>query len=472
MPTQLTTRAQVSGYRFLLKRFEHALIRRDVRMLHDPMAVQFRALMVSMVLGVLALGACAVLGLLRPQGAVGNAHIIVGKDSSALYVLRDGTLHPVLNLASARLVAGAAETPTSVKESQLASYPRGPLVGIPGAPDALPGSDAKSSDWTMCESVTPVSGASRIVVAGRPALGPGLRALDSGDALLVASNGTNYLLFDGKRAQVDLANDATVRSLKLQGIEPRTIGSGLLDATVPIPALSPPVIPQLGKPSPVPGVKIGAVIRVSGTSSTDVYVALADGVQPISPLAADFIRNDDSLGMDDVIAVPPDALRGIPVVSELPLGAFPAARPRLLSGDDLPVACVAWSRSSDDGNASLRLLAGSSWPMPPAAVPVGMVSGGVDPSRIDAAYLAPSSGEFVQSTGIAPDSTRRDSLFYITDNGIRYGIPDTATAGILGLTGKPKLAPWEIIGQLVPGPELTPDAAQTAYDTLPRPNQR
>ncbi|MBF6247361.1 type VII secretion protein EccB, partial [Nocardia elegans] len=40
MPAQLTTKAQVNGYRFLLRRLDHALVRRDVRMLHDPMRSQ------------------------------------------------------------------------------------------------------------------------------------------------------------------------------------------------------------------------------------------------------------------------------------------------------------------------------------------------------------------------------------------------------------------------------------------------
>ncbi|WP_280228711.1 type VII secretion protein EccB, partial [Nocardia cyriacigeorgica] len=47
MPAQLTTRQQVNGYRFLLRRLDHALVRRDVRMLHDPMRSQLRSLLVG-----------------------------------------------------------------------------------------------------------------------------------------------------------------------------------------------------------------------------------------------------------------------------------------------------------------------------------------------------------------------------------------------------------------------------------------
>ena len=78
---QLTTKAQVNGYRFLIKRLEHALVRRDVRMLHDPMRSQLQALVVGTVLGLLVLGGCGVYGLVRPQGSVGDATIIVSKNS-------------------------------------------------------------------------------------------------------------------------------------------------------------------------------------------------------------------------------------------------------------------------------------------------------------------------------------------------------------------------------------------------------
>ena len=97
MPAQLTTKAQVNGYRFLLRRLEHALIRRDVRMLHDPMRSQLRSLMVGLVLAILVLAGFGVYGLIKPQGSVGKSQIIISKKAGAMYVVLDGRLHPVLN---------------------------------------------------------------------------------------------------------------------------------------------------------------------------------------------------------------------------------------------------------------------------------------------------------------------------------------------------------------------------------------
>src|SRR6476661_6275888 len=169
MPAQPTTRWQVSGYRFLVRRMEHALVRRDVRMLHDPMRSQSRALTVGVILACLGLAACGVLALLRPQDRIGDNKILVGKDSGAMFVVLGDTVHPVLNLASARLAVGEAAKPSVVKDSAISVRPRGPLVGIPGAPSALP-FDAKGTGrtWTVCDTVGAdgESGASNSVLIG------------------------------------------------------------------------------------------------------------------------------------------------------------------------------------------------------------------------------------------------------------------------------------------------------------------
>ncbi|MEU0503774.1 type VII secretion protein EccB [Nocardia sp. NPDC005998] len=471
MASQLTTRAQVNGYRFLIRRLEHALIRRDVRMLHDPMRVQWRSLVVGLVLGLLGVAGAAILSFLHPQGAVDNNAVIVGKDSGALYVMLNGTLHPALNLASARLIAGADAAPTSVKESELMGYPRGPMLGIPGAPATLPGAAESDSDWTACDTTTPVSGASTLVFAGRPRQDRSVHPLGRDEAVLVSVHGTTYLLYDGKHAQVDLTDDVIARSLKLAGAQPRAVGAGLLDATVPVPAIAVPTVPMAGQPGPVMGAKVGSVIKVNGINSSELYVAVTTGVQPISPFAAEVLRNANSVGDSDVIQVTPDALSGVPVVNTLALNDFPVQRPKVLSADDFPVVCSSWSKPADDRDATIGLTAAKTWPLPASATPVPMASGGVGPDRIDAAYVRPSSGEFVQITGIVPGSVRRDGLFYIADTGIRYGIPDLGTARMLGMPAEPKLAPWEIVGLLIPGPELTRSAALVAHDTLPDPRK-
>nr|WP_246461236.1 type VII secretion protein EccB [Nocardia transvalensis] len=495
----MTTRAQVNGYRFLLRRLDHALVRRDVRMLHDPMRSQSRSLLVGAVLGLIAVAGCAILAFLRPQGSIGDAHIVMGKDSGALYVVvpdGDGnnpdktkaTLHPVLNLASARLITGSSESPRSVKDSKLGSMPRGPLLGIPGAPGALPASgQGGRSDWTLCDAVALSStgsaagatSATMTVLAGRPRLDDRMHATQPGEALLAKRGDKTYLIYDGKRAVIDPRNTVMARSLDMSA-RPRPVTTGLLDAAREVAPLTAPQIPQAGQPGPgkLSGVPVGGVVSVVSVVDPEhpsMYVVLSDGVQPVSSFAAQVIRNADSHGMSEIKRIPPDLLDGVPMVNSLPVDQFPEQAPKILSAEDAPVACLSWSKptgpgASADGpadRATVTVLAGNRLPLPDSAKPVVMASGGAR-DHVEAVYVPPATGEFVQVTGIEPGSPRRDGLFFVADNGIRYGIPDKETAAQLGLEKTPRLAPWAVVGQLVPGPTLNKTDALVSHDTLPQ----
>ena len=126
MPAQVTTRAQVNGYRFLIRRLEHALIRADSRMIHDPMRGQIRSLLVGLVIAILITGAAGVLAFFKPSPNIGNAQILLSTSNGGLYVRIGDRLHPVLNLASARLITGKADAPKSVSDKWLNQLPRGP----------------------------------------------------------------------------------------------------------------------------------------------------------------------------------------------------------------------------------------------------------------------------------------------------------------------------------------------------------
>ena len=65
-----TTKAQVSGHRFLVRRVEHGLVLGDIRMLHDPLGARRRALLFGLTAVVLiGLGAADIrqLGPLSTQ---------------------------------------------------------------------------------------------------------------------------------------------------------------------------------------------------------------------------------------------------------------------------------------------------------------------------------------------------------------------------------------------------------------------
>ncbi|WP_216901185.1 type VII secretion protein EccB [Nocardia alni] len=469
MPAPLTTRAQVNGYRYLLRRYDHALIRWDARMLHDPMRAQFRSLVIGAVLSIMIVAGAAILALIHPQPTMGNAKIVMGKDSGQLFVVVNGVLHPALNLASARLIAQSDETPTALADARL-TEPRGPVMGIPGAPAALLGSASGGrSQWSVCDAIsaatgnvvsTVIDGPLRTTSAGRA------RPLGADESVLVTRDDHTYLLFDGKRAELDPSDPTLARVMSLSFHSARPVGAGLLNSATPVPALVPPTIQGLGGPGPgrLASVPVGAVIRVQDVDSDGLYVVLNDGVQKVSPFAAEVIRTANSEGMGEIPMVTPDRLRGIPVVDKLATDQFPDRVPTILDAQDDPVTCLSWAKNTGDPAATTSLLAGNALPLTSTAEPVTMASTG---DHADAAYVPPGTGEYVQATDIAPTSVARGPLFYITDAGVRYGVPDVRTAAVLGLGSTPRPAPWQIVGRLVAGPMLSQAAALNSYDTLP-----
>ena len=111
-------------------------------MIHDPMRGQMRSLIVGVVIAVLITGACGVLAFFKPAPSIGDAQILLSKSSGAGFVRIGDRVHPVLNLASARLIVGANESPKEVDDKFLNPLPRGAMVGIIGAPTNIRGADS------------------------------------------------------------------------------------------------------------------------------------------------------------------------------------------------------------------------------------------------------------------------------------------------------------------------------------------
>lgn len=471
MAAQPTTRWQVNGYRFLVRRMEHALVRRDVRMLHDPMRSQSRALAVGAVVASLVLAACAALALIRPQGKIGDASIVVGKDSGAMFVVLDRTLRPVLNLASARLILDTAAEPVMVDEDELGTLPRGSLVGIPGAPSALPhDSSGESTGWTVCDSGRAGNSVTTSIIAGRPELGPQIATLADDEVLLVRSADGDHLVYDGTRARIDLTNRSLTRALGIEGIDPRPISRGLLNAIPEVPAIVPPVIAGAGTAPrfPIQGRTVGSVVSVPHGADLRYYVVLRDGVQEVGEATALIVQFADSQGSGHIGSITPDALANAPTVKELAVSTFPKVPPTVVDSADRPVGCLSWRpRAGTDGaggGATLAVAAGRGLPIPDDARPVHLAQSDGPGPKADSAYLRPGSGGYVHTTGIGPDSSRGGSLFYVADTGVRYGIKDGDAARALGFDTPAARAPWQIIELLAPGPTLGREEALVAHD--------
>lgn len=131
-----TTKAQVSGHKFLKRRVEHGLVMGDIRMIHDPLARRKRALTFGIAGAALIGVGAGAMAIFAPQANPGDAAIIAA-ESGQLFVRVEDAYHPVSNLASARLVSGQAEDPAKADDDILSLMPKSVPVGIVDAPSII-----------------------------------------------------------------------------------------------------------------------------------------------------------------------------------------------------------------------------------------------------------------------------------------------------------------------------------------------
>ncbi len=483
------TRHQVSGWRFVMRRIASGIALHDTRMLVDPLRTQSRAVLMGVVLLATGLAGCFVFSLIRPNGTVGTNAVLADRSTAALYVRVGDQLHPVLNLTSARLVVGKPVNPATVKSSELDRFPRGNLIGIPGAPERMVQNATHDANWTVCDGIGGTSRAVHstgvTVIAGRPdSSGARAAKLDAKQAILVDSGNSTWLLWDGRRSQINLADHAVTNALGL-GLNnsdvppPRPIALGLFNAIPEGPSLTAPGIPNAGAPAgfsvPAP---IGAVVVSYGldqnsSGAARYYAVLPDGLQPISPVLAAILRNTNSFGLDQPPRLGADAVAKLPVSRMLDTSRYPDQQVTLVDAAKDPVTCAYWSKPAGAATSSLSLLSGSALPVPESIRTVDLV--GASPATATRVALAPGTGYFAQTVTGGAGAPGTGSLFWVSDTGVRYGIDneaENATAGrgktveALGLSEPAVPVPWSVLSLFAGGPTLSRADALLAHDGL------
>jgi ESX secretion system ATPase EccB len=456
MARQPTTRLQVSGYRFLVRRMEHALLRGDIRMLHDPIRAQSLSFIAGCVLAVVVVAVCAVLAFLRPHAGLGDAAIVISRDSGALYVRVGDTLHPVMNLASARLTTGSPATPRLVDAADIDNAKRGPMLGIPGAPTVIGKPlTRKESAWTVCDGTTATVLAGLTEGTGRDARLPSVLVTARSESAALT-----YLLYDGLRAEVDLRNPAVVWALRLDGIKPRPVSRALLDAIPEAPPIAAPYVPGAGSSGALDGLRVGAVVRVTRVDANDYFVVLSDGVQRIGEVAADLIQITGSQGRRGVASVSPDAVAGAPLVETLPVSTFPRRAGTPVGVDGARVLCAQWLP------AGPRTVLWEGDPLPQNSNPIELAQADGEAPNVDNVSIPAGRSAYVRAIALTGRGTDSGPLYLVTDGGTLFGIHDADTAKMLGVQGDPVPAPWPVLSRLPRGPELTKDSALVARDSI------
>ncbi len=473
---RLTTKVQVSGWRFLLRRVEHAIVRRDTRMFDDPLQFYSRAVTTGIVIAVLICLGAVLLAYFKPLGKRGGDTLLVDRTTNQLFIVLpdSGQLRPVYNLTSARLILGDGKTPVAVKSQELDKMPKGQPVGIPGAPYATPVASSAESQWTLCDTVIkPDSVAPAVessVLITPLALDASVGAMRPEQGMLVSFRDQNWLVTEAGRHLIDLADRAVTSAVGIP-VTARSapISEGLFNA---LPNAGPwrlPDIPAGGSPNSVglpPELVVGSVfvtVTDAGEQAGEQnYVVLPNGVAKVNTTTAAALRATNSFGLIEPPSLESSAVARIPEqVYDSPLPDVPMD---VLARQELPTLCWAWQRVAGDQAPKMTVIAGRRLPLPPSAL-----STGIDQITGDATVYI-DGGQYIRLQ--SPDPRYGENLYYIDPQGVRYGLPDEETAAKLGLSS-PRTAPWQVVSLLVDGPVLSQQAALVEHDTLPpNPNPR
>lgn len=433
-------------------------------------AVAGSALTVLLVLGGRALG---LLGPALPDGWDEASLVIVREDGSR-YVGVDGTLHPVPNVASARLLAdpGAFHL-VHVGADDIAGVSRGPALGIPGAPDALPPVDRLvTTGWLAC--LTPEGGTSLTLAPDSTSSGTDLRHEEGAAPVLIRAGDALHLVVDGVRHHIPAAHEvAVLRALGLEPAEPvpasetwlGLLPSGADLAPLHLPGAGQYALPAVGLPVDT---RVGTVVEVSGLGA-DVRRYAVDARGELAPLS-DLAHMLYLLGADPFAAEP---LR----VTASDIAAIPTAA--------TPVAPADWPERvpappTTEGVACAR------WNAEAERVDLVLTTG--DPP-IAGVHVAPGAGALVRLSDLAevpaevgtaaphavtasePEAALGSvgSVLLIDDSGRAFPLPEAGTGDEVLIRlgyGRDDVTPvpraWAAL--LPAGPALTTRAASTRID--------
>ncbi|EUA36962.1 type VII secretion protein EccB [Mycobacterium avium subsp. avium 2285 (R)] len=471
----------MTGYQFLARRTAMALTRWRVRMEVEPGRRQNLAVVASVSAAlVICLGAL-LWSFISPAGQVGDSPIIADRDSGALYVRVGDRLYPALNLASARLITGRPDNPHLVKSNQIASLPRGPMVGIPGAPSNFHPTGPSTSSWLVCDTVSNSTGAGApsgvtvTVIDGAPDLSNHRKVLTGSDAVVLNYGGDAWVIRDGRRSRIDATNRSVLLPLGLtpeQVSMAKPMSRALYDALPVGPELTVPQIQNAGGAASFPGAPgpIGTVLVTPQISGPQQYsLVLADGVQTLPPLVAQILQNAGP-GNTKPVTVEPSALAKMPVVNKLDLSSYPDAPLNVMDIRENPATCWWWQKTSGENRARVQVVSGATIPVAQKDVNkvVSLVKADTTGREADQVFFGPDYANFVAVTGNDPGAKTTESLWWLTDAGARFGVDDTRDVReALGLKTKPSVAPWVALRLLPQGPTLSRADALVQHDTLP-----
>jgi type VII secretion protein EccB len=409
-----------------------------------------RPVVAGVVLTGLMVAVVAVSGLLSPglPDDWDQQGVVITEDSGERFLALDGTLYPVINSVSARLLLPAESgfRVEIVPDDAVAAAPRGATIGILGAPDDLPApSRLHQSGWAACLAT---NGATYL------AIDPAVRLeADTTSGVVLEHDAGQVLVAGGVRYEIPAEGQANV--LRVLGLDtaPAVAAPGaFVDLYTPGSALRWPVedIPGLGEPLPAdvggPGgaTTVGQLVRNVDVGGAPAILTRA-GAAPITEFAAALYSVQAPGGLGTALDLTNADLADVPNDT----GAYaPESWPATLPGTTTEQPCAVLSTSTDGGARTTFA----------TAEPSDEIFSG---RRV---AVAPGSGALVRSSSTG---TGAGPVYLVDQTATRFEIT-TPSREVLARLGyaevEPAIVPAPWLAHLGDGPELNAEAARRAVN--------
>ncbi|MBA2944895.1 type VII secretion protein EccB [Streptomyces himalayensis] len=467
-----TRRDELNAYSFARRRTVAAFLQPSPHGSEEAAPRPLKTVLPSLGVAMLVLAGFGAWGMLSPTAPKGwdkeGANILVGSESTTRYVLvrtkgeKKPSLHPVLNLASAKLLLkGENPKVIKIKESVLdeSKYPMGATVGIPFAPDRLPSSeDAETVKvWALCEApgqgsdnqlrratyVLDQADYNDLLHKGNKELnqrealyieGPGAAGV-AGPRYMVTADGRAYLM-GGKdwRLRSESALNTLERAVFGDGAEPQKVSADFIKTLNVAGTVDFPTLDGLGGATAfVDGLdpklaKVGLVLQAPSGNRMQKYVVLKDRVQPVSDFTAQLLLA--KVGAESLYE------NGIPKPVRVGFNDIQPADGQYMSEMNWPtspveqanthwetggnkVSCSIWHGKDDQYSKMPKMTVWTSQEYPKDVSQSG-----------SSTYVSPGSG--LLFTKVTGTSAGGGNVYLVTDTGLRYSVPARNDSQVTG----------------------------------------
>ncbi len=425
--------------------------------------------LIGLVLALLVTAGFGVYGLIAGGGSDSwqePGSIVVERETGTRYLYLDGELRPALNYSSALLaVAGGDGSVQLVSRSSLDKVPRGRPIGIPGAPDAMPGEGALSSGpWLACGAQVGESGEAGLVVSldgGWPT-----EQVPEEHAVLVSGGGETFLAWQDRRLQI--RDPAVLVALGYRSVPPMPVSAAWLNALTAGPDLVAPEVTGQGKAGvPLGGeaTRVGELFTV-GTpgGATEQYLMRADGLAPVTDTQLALLLVDQRIAELNPDGPRPTTVAAVALAPEATVASsaeLPRTPPRPVQGlDGTRELCVELSFDQERGTEG-RLVTVSADRVA-AARPTARDP--QDGRMADRVQVPPGGGALVM--GQSAPGVETGTVYLITDLGVKYPLGGDEVISALGFGQAARLpVPTTVLAMFPTGPALNSQAARTEETT-------